>query len=67
MCQCGTQNVHEYQICCACFQLQLFLSDYLDIRNTASSQTQGPTNFDEPSTDVGAYFTKKKAAKPKKV
>ena len=49
-------------------QLQLLLSDYLDIRNTSvSSHTQGPTNFDEPSTDIGLYFAKKRTTKPKKV
>jgi hypothetical protein len=49
------------------FQLQLFLSDYLDIRNSASSQQQAPSSFDLPSTDIATYFAKKRPAKPKKV
>ena len=46
-------------------QLQQVLSDYLDIRNSAT-QGQGSTNFDEPTTDVNAYFGRKRG-KPKKV
>ncbi|XP_064630302.1 exocyst complex component 4-like isoform X2 [Lineus longissimus] len=47
--------------------LQLFLSDYLDIRNTASSQQQAPSSFDVPSTDIATFFAKKRPAKPKKM
>ena len=46
--------------------LQLFLGDYLDIRNTAGSQNQGSSNFDEPTSDVGSFFAKKRGTKPKK-
>ena len=46
-------------------QLQQVLSDYLDIRNSAT-QGQGSTNFDEPTTDINAYFGRKRG-KPKKV
>lgn len=47
-------------------QLQVLLNDYLDIRNT-TSRTGTSTNFDAPTTDVGAYFAKKRPNKPKKV
>ncbi|GAB1604300.1 exocyst complex component 4-like [Argonauta hians] len=47
--------------------LQLLLSDYLDIQNSASSRQNAPSNFDEPNTDIGMYFTKKKPTKPKKL
>lgn len=47
-------------------QLQLFLSDYLDIRNT-SSQSQSSPSFDEPATDIQGYFGKKRPAKVKRV
>ncbi|CAI9732804.1 exocyst complex component 4 isoform X2 [Octopus vulgaris] len=47
--------------------LQLLLSDYLDIQNSASSRQNAPSNFDEPNTDIGMYFSKKKPTKPKKL
>ena len=57
----------SYFLLFVALQLQLFLGDYLDVRNTASSQIPSSTNFDEPTSDINAYFTKKKNTKPKKV
>ena len=48
-------------------QIQLLLSEYLDIKNTEKSRQQAPCNFDEQNTDIGIYFAKKRPQKPKKV
>lgn len=46
--------------------LELLLREYLDVQNSSSQQgTQ--SGFDEPSTDIGAYFSKKRPTKPKKM
>lgn len=47
--------------------LQLLLSDYLDIQNSLSSRQRAPSNFDEPNTDIGMYFAKRRPTKPKKL
>lgn len=49
------------------FQIQLLLSEYLDIKNTEKSRQQAPSSFDEQNTDIGIYFAKKRPQKPKKV
>ncbi|GFR81718.1 exocyst complex component 4, partial [Elysia marginata] len=48
-------------------RLQILLSQYLDVSNTMSSRQQAPSGFDEPTMDISQYFSKKRAAKPKKV
>ncbi|XP_070211781.1 exocyst complex component 4-like isoform X2 [Littorina saxatilis] len=47
--------------------LQVLLSEYLDVRNTLSSRQQAPSDFDEPSMDIGVYFGKKRPGRPKKI
>lgn len=47
--------------------LQLLLSDYLDMQNSLSSRQRAPSNFDEPNTDIGMYFAKRRPTKPKKL
>ncbi|XP_074643044.1 exocyst complex component 4-like [Tubulanus polymorphus] len=47
--------------------LQLVLGDYLDVRNTSSSQQQRQSALDEPGSDITTYFAKRRPAKPKKV
>ncbi|GFO03009.1 exocyst complex component 4, partial [Plakobranchus ocellatus] len=47
-------------------RLQILLSEYLDVSNTMSSRQQAPSGFDEPTMDISQYFSKKRAAKPKK-
>jgi len=51
-----------------CMQLQTFLSDYLDIHNTASHlQHIQPVTEDDDNVDIASYFSKKRPAKPKRV
>ncbi|KAL8567914.1 hypothetical protein ACOMHN_059036 [Nucella lapillus] len=47
--------------------LQVLLSEYLDVRNTLSSRQQAPSDFDEPSMDIGLYFGKKRPGRSKKI
>ncbi|XP_052772519.1 exocyst complex component 4-like isoform X2 [Mya arenaria] len=47
--------------------IQLLLNEYLDIRNTEKSRQTAPSSFDDPNTDIGVYFAKKRREKPKKV
>ncbi|XP_076466754.1 exocyst complex component 4-like isoform X3 [Babylonia areolata] len=47
--------------------LQVLLSEYLDVRNTLSSRQQAPSDFDEPSMDIGMYFGKKRPGRSKKI
>ncbi|CAG2223964.1 EXOC4 [Mytilus edulis] len=44
--------------------LELVLREYLDVQT--SSRQRAPTSFDEPSTDINSYFSKKKPTKSKK-
>ncbi|ELT88409.1 hypothetical protein CAPTEDRAFT_172210 [Capitella teleta] len=44
--------------------LEVFLSDYLDMRNTStSSVAQSQNNYDEPSLEISGYFSKKRKMK----
>ena len=45
----------------------MLLGDYLDVRNTAATQSPSTMSFEEATTDIGAYFLKKRPAKTKKV
>ncbi|XP_071169748.1 exocyst complex component 4-like isoform X13 [Mytilus edulis] len=45
--------------------LELVLREYLDVQT--SSRQRAPTSFDEPSTDINSYFSKKKPTKSKKI
>ncbi|XP_023930065.1 exocyst complex component 4 [Lingula anatina] len=45
--------------------LQIFLGDYLDMRNTAATQQQTASSFEE-HTDIASYFARRRTAKPKK-
>ncbi|XP_041368480.1 exocyst complex component 4-like isoform X2 [Gigantopelta aegis] len=47
--------------------LQVLLGEYLDVKNTLSSRQQAPSGFDEPSMDIGMYFSKKRLPRPKKI
>ncbi|ESO90976.1 hypothetical protein LOTGIDRAFT_122393, partial [Lottia gigantea] len=47
--------------------LQVLLSEYLDVQNTLSTNQQSTSAFDEPSTDIKHYFSKKRMPKPKKL
>ncbi|XP_021371891.1 exocyst complex component 4-like isoform X1 [Mizuhopecten yessoensis] len=46
--------------------IELLLREYLDVQNTAASRQRAPSSFDEPSTDISQYFSKKRPNKPKK-
>lgn len=39
------------------FQLQLLLTDYLDIQNTAGEPRQ-TSSFSEPASDISAFFSR---------
>lgn len=45
--------------------LELVLREYLDTQT--SSRQRAPSSFDEPSTDINSYFSKKKQSKSKKM
>lgn len=40
--------------------MQLVLTDYLDIQNTAADTQQATTPFSEPSSDISSYFSRRK-------
>ncbi|XP_067012482.2 exocyst complex component 4 isoform X2 [Anabrus simplex] len=46
--------------------LQLLLTDYLDIQNTAADSHQAPAAFSEPTSDISAFFTRRKPARQKR-
>ena len=48
-------------------QIQLLLTEYLDMKNTEKSRQQVPSSFDEANMDIGAFFARKKPQKSKKV
>ncbi|KAK7863550.1 hypothetical protein R5R35_011175 [Gryllus longicercus] len=46
--------------------LQLLLTDYLDIQNTAGDTPQAPTAFTEPTSDMSMYFARRKPTRQKR-
>nr|CAD7443373.1 unnamed protein product [Timema bartmani] len=46
--------------------LQLLLTDYLDIQNTASDSQQAPASFSEPTSDISVFFARRKPQRQKK-
>ena len=49
------------------FQIQLLLTEYLDMKNTEKSRQQVPSSFEEANIDIGTFFVRKKPQKAKKV
>nr|CAD7589281.1 unnamed protein product [Timema genevievae] len=46
--------------------MQLLLTDYLDIQNTASDSQQAPASFSEPTSDISVFFARRKPQRQKK-
>ncbi|KAL1110251.1 hypothetical protein AAG570_008328 [Ranatra chinensis] len=46
--------------------LQLLLTDYLDIQNTASETQQAPTTFSDPGGDISSYFARRRPQRSRK-
>lgn len=40
--------------------MQLVLTDYLDIQNTAADAQQATSSFSEQSSDISSYFSRRK-------
>jgi hypothetical protein len=48
-------------------QLQLLLTDYLDIQNMAGDPQQAPTSFSESTSDISVYFARRRPPRQKRV
>ena len=48
-------------------QLQLLLTDYLDIQNMAGDTQQAPASFSEPTSDISVYFARRRQPRQKKI
>lgn len=46
--------------------MQLVLTDYLDIQNTAADAQQATSSFSEQSNDISSYFSRRKIQRPKR-
>jgi hypothetical protein len=47
-------------------QLQLLLTDYLDIQNIAGDPQQAPASFSEPTSDISVYFARRRPPRQKR-
>lgn len=47
-------------------QLQLLLTDYLDIQNMAGDPQQAPTSFSESTSDILVYFARRRPPRQKR-
>nr|CAD7403523.1 unnamed protein product [Timema cristinae] len=59
-------DVRLYEMPDVWSKLQLLLTDYLDIQNTASDSQQAPASFSEPTSDISVFFARRKPQRQKK-
>lgn len=53
----STSYMYDYM---CIFQMQVLLSEYLDLSQLGNSQQQAPAAFTEAATDISSFFTKKR-------